>query len=86
MIKKKNIFKSLLGLSLALMIFTSCNDDDESTSLVIACPDAPALIFEESNGLVILEAEDVPNITTIGDWVFRSGSINKVTGHSGTGF
>ncbi|QSE96075.1 hypothetical protein [Fulvivirga lutea] len=83
---KNQLLTCLLSLFIFPTIFISCDDDDESPGLTSDCPNAPALYFEESNGLVIIEAEDVPNRSNIGEWEFQSGSINNVSGHSGEGF
>jgi len=72
-------------LVLALLTFVNCSDDDENGPST-SCPEAESLTVTESEGLVIFEAEAVPDLNNIGEWQFRNGPVNGISEFSGDGY
>ncbi|WP_085516214.1 hypothetical protein [Marivirga sericea] len=75
------LFRSRVLLISTIFLIASCDKGGEDPR-PLSCPESDALNFTESDGLVIVEFEAVPDRSAIGDWDFR----NDFAAYEGEGF
>ncbi len=76
---KLNLLPLFLFCILSLSL-VSCSEDEVAPSFTTCNSDA--LVFNESDGLVIIEFESITDQVDLGDWQFRT----NIAGYQGRGF
>ncbi len=78
--------KGLILAYIFLFLLAACSDDD-ANSPATPTPNCTGLeVYEETEGLLIIEAEDFNDSDSINEWVTRTNSVNGISAFSGSGY